>query len=60
MRDLYFDKSVLSHLLDSQTPGGQRARFAHRVPLTGPGKLALQHFEREHGGIVERVAGARF
>jgi hypothetical protein len=59
MRDLYSDKSVLSHLLDSQTPGGQRSeQLGFRFGQVEPSK-PIRAFEDHHLTIVDRRYASR-
>jgi hypothetical protein len=54
MRDLYSGELVLSHLLDRQTPGGQRSeqlgfRFGQVEPIT-----PICAFEDDHLTIMDK------
>ena len=54
MHDLYSDKSVLSHLLDSQTPGGQRSeQLGFRFGEVEPRK-PVRLLQDDHLPIVDR------
>jgi hypothetical protein len=54
MRDLFSDKSVLSHLLDSQTPGGQGSeQLGFRFGQVEPSK-PIRPFEDHQLTIVDR------